>query len=313
MEQTFDGREFRGTLFGGAVSGFIGRLCFYPVDTCKARIQVVSHGSVGIWATASRVIKLEGISGLYRGFGVSAFGSIPATCLYFGTFEVTRTVPLLRDCSPFIRDFTAGFVAEAVSCLIWVPVDVSKERLQTQSLLKVFRYTGSANAIKTILFTDGVRQLYRGYYATLLSFGPFSALYFMFYEYLKRASACFTDNISAHQANPTLLGVGHLLALGSLSAAAAAFATAPLDLVKTRLQVQARTSHGKTPFLYKNFASGCLELLKKEKFGGAFKGSFARVLFIAPCVAVTVTCMETSKGWYLRNMERPCPPSYLQD
>ena len=33
--------------------------------------------------------------------------------------------------------------------------------------------------------TEGARGLYRAYGATVMSFGPFSALYFMFYEYAK--------------------------------------------------------------------------------------------------------------------------------
>jgi len=33
--------------------------------------------------------------------------------------------------------------------------------------------------------TEGLRGIYKAYAATVLSFGPFSALYFMFYEKLK--------------------------------------------------------------------------------------------------------------------------------
>lgn len=32
---------------------------------------------------------------------------------------------------------------------------------------------------------EGIRGLYRAYGATVMSFGPFSALYFLFYEYIK--------------------------------------------------------------------------------------------------------------------------------
>ena len=32
---------------------------------------------------------------------------------------------------------------------------------------------------------EGVRGIYRAYGATVCSFGPFSALYFLFYEYFK--------------------------------------------------------------------------------------------------------------------------------
>ena len=51
--------------------------------------------------------------------------------------------------------------------------------------MKNFNYTGDLNAIRQILNTEGVRGLYRAYWATVMSFGPFSALYFLFYEKLK--------------------------------------------------------------------------------------------------------------------------------
>lgn len=39
--------------------------------------------------------------------------------------------------------------------------------------------------MRQIKATEGVRGLYRAYGATVGSFGPFSALYFLFYEELK--------------------------------------------------------------------------------------------------------------------------------
>jgi hypothetical protein len=49
-----------------------------------------------------------------------------------------------------------------------------------------FTYKSDRDAIKVILNSEGVRGLYKAYAATVLSFGPFSALYFMFYEKLKK-------------------------------------------------------------------------------------------------------------------------------
>ena len=77
-------------------------------------------------------------------------------------------------------------------------MDVIKERLQVQSVqmraassssssanngTKFSPYRGSVDAFITICKNEGVmRGLYKGYGITLLSFGPFSALYFWFYE-----------------------------------------------------------------------------------------------------------------------------------
>jgi len=72
--------------------------------------------------------------------------------------------------------------AETIACMMFVPIDVIKERRQVQSDLKTFNYKSDLDAIKQIAKVEGVRGMYKAYGATVLSFGPFSALYFMFYE-----------------------------------------------------------------------------------------------------------------------------------
>lgn len=54
-----------------------------------------------------------------------------------------------------------------------------------QSDLKTYNYRNDVDAIKQVLKTEGVRGLYRAYGATVMSFGPFSAFYFLFYEKMK--------------------------------------------------------------------------------------------------------------------------------
>lgn len=51
--------------------------------------------------------------------------------------------------------------------------------------MKAYEYKGDMDAIRQIKATEGVRGLYKAYAATVFSFGPFSALYFMFYETFK--------------------------------------------------------------------------------------------------------------------------------
>ena len=48
-----------------------------------------------------------------------------------------------------------------------------------------YKYLGDVDAFRQILKTEGLRGLYRAYGATVGSFGPFSALYLMFYEQIK--------------------------------------------------------------------------------------------------------------------------------
>ena len=57
--------------------------------------------------------------------------------------------------------FISGFMAEAVSCVFWLPIDVVKERMQVQTNLKIYNYRNGLDAITTILKTEGVVGLYR--------------------------------------------------------------------------------------------------------------------------------------------------------
>ena len=76
---------------------------------------------------------------------------------------------------------------------MFVPVDVVKERLQVQiqtplgnpgtGLVKGLpMYNGSLDALIQICRHEGLKGIYKGYGATLLTYGPFSALYFFLYE-----------------------------------------------------------------------------------------------------------------------------------
>ena len=84
-----------------------------------------------IMSVVRDTLKAEGIRGLYKGFGVHVCGSIPAAGLYFGSYELFKTQTLELDYMkkhPNIAYLSGGMFAEIVACLIFVPVDVIKER-----------------------------------------------------------------------------------------------------------------------------------------------------------------------------------------
>ena len=100
----------------------------------------------------------------------------------YSSYELAKRYHPFAESSPFVAHFSAGLIAECFSCILWVPIDVIKERLQVQSSLpqtasSALRYRGNLSAIQTIARTEGIRGLYKGYGATVASFGPFSALY----------------------------------------------------------------------------------------------------------------------------------------
>jgi len=254
------------------------------------------------------ISKQEGIRGLYKGFGTAFVGSAPAGCLYFTSYEVSNrflSARLPTQGGSFLVDFTSGLIAEVCSCVLWVPIDVVKERLQVQSTLvrqlpDTALYKGNIDAALTIIRTEGLRGIYKGYGATLMSFGPFSAFYFLFYERLKHLSAQLihhdksTQRIKKSLGSPIVeLPFYTIVFCAATSGALASFVTNPLDLAKLRLQIDRR--RGTAIFNYRNIFDGVRRIWKEEGVRGLFRGVGARMAFSAPTTAISLTCFEELK------------------
>ena len=119
----------------GVCGSSVGKLFVHPIDTIKAKIQVQklqtkSEGSL-IKSIFSDTIKTQGVGGLYRGFAIGLWGSIPAAGLYFGSYEWfkknTLEIEYFKQ-HPFLSYLAGGMFAEAVACILFVPIDVIKER-----------------------------------------------------------------------------------------------------------------------------------------------------------------------------------------
>ena len=271
-------------LESSAIAGIVTRFLLHPIDTCKVSIQVgrSTESPRGVIGTATHIIRSEGVRGFYRGFLPALTGTIPGVCLYFGSYQFSKSrLEKLTESNGHVINFTAGFVAEMVSCVVWVPTDVVKERAQAGAS-SVSSVQPAASHIRAIIKHEGIKGLYRGYGATLASFGPFSALYFMFVESLKTSAMTFRS--TSELSFPDLVGVC------ALAGGGAAFCTAPMDLVKVRMQVE-RASQS----TYSGFLSTLSKTFRSEGIRGMFRGGGSRVWFAAPNTAITMAVMESIK------------------
>lgn len=227
-----------------------------------------------------------GIKSLYRGFGTVLIGGTPGTMIYLCSYEVIKERLGGDDgdsSSSFMVHFVGGMLAEAIACLIYVPVDVLKERLQVQNT-----YRNSWHGLTEIWKTEGVKGVYRGYGATMASFGPFSALYFVFYEKAKSwATAVDDGTVSFTSTVACSCGAG----------AMASWLTSPLDMAKLRLQVQRASGDGGDN---NNISMGRIlsQTFRQEGVKGLFRGAGARVLHFAPATTITMTCFETLRLFF---------------
>jgi solute carrier family 25 (mitochondrial aspartate/glutamate transporter), member 12/13 len=156
-----------------------------------------------------------------------------------------------------------------------------KIRLQVQGeLAKAGVESAKRQSAIDIIRGLGAVGLYRGATACLLRDIPFSAIYFPAYAHLKK---------DFFQETPTnKLGVGQLLLAGAIAGMPAAYFTTPADVVKTRLQVEARK--GQTH--YRSITHAFRTILKEEGIRAFFKGGPARVMRSSPQFGFTLAAYE---------------------
>ena len=126
----------------------------------------------------------------------------------------------------------------------------------------------------------GLVGLYKGASACLLRDVPFSGIYFPTYNHLKR---------DFFGESPTKkLGILQLLTAGAIAGMPAAYLTTPCDVIKTRLQVEARKGDTK----YTSLRHCASTVFREEGFKAFFKGGPARVLRSSPQFGFTLAGYE---------------------
>ena len=170
---------------------------------------------------------------------------------------------------PAISHMLAASMGEAMACLVRVPTEVVKAKMQTTetaTLTNTFRQVlqethGSALS----QFTGG---LYRGYGMTLMREIPFAMIQFPLYEGAK----VWWSEKQGSPVNPV-----QAAACGSISGGFAAGVTTPLDVVKTRLMLGA-DKDGK---LYKSAGDVVRRVLQTEGASTLLSGIQPRVMWIS--------------------------------
>ena len=109
---------------------------------------------------------------------------------------------------------------------------------------------------------------------------PFSAIYFPTYSHLKRDVFGESPQKS--------LGVLQMLSAGAIAGMPAAYLTTPCDVIKTRLQVEAR----KGEVAYTGLRHAASTIWKEEGFKAFFKGGPARIMRSSPQFGFTLAGYE---------------------
>lgn len=199
-------------VFGVAMTMMI-RVSVYPFTLIRTRLQVQKGRSLyhGTFDAFVKILRAEGVTGLYRGFLVNTFTLISGQC-YVTTYELTRKFVSDYSQSNTVKSLVAGGSASLVAQSITVPIDVVSQHLMMQrkgEKMGRFQVRGNLEGqgliafgqtkdiIRQILRADGLRGFYRGYVASLLTYIPNSAVWWPFYHFYagkqRLGRGAFTD------------------------------------------------------------------------------------------------------------------------
>ncbi|XP_023225510.1 calcium-binding mitochondrial carrier protein Aralar1-like [Centruroides sculpturatus] len=266
----------------GSFAGAAGATVVYPIDLVKTRMQNQRTGSyIGELMyrnsidCAKKVIRHEGIFGLYRGLMPQLVGVCPEKAIKLTMNDFVRDkMTNEKGEIKLLHEILAGGCAGASQVMFTNPLEIVKIRLQVAGEIAVTHKVSAISVIKDL----GLIGLYKGARACFLRDIPFSAIYFPVYAHSKLT---FADE-NGHN------GAGSLLLSACVAGVPAAYLVTPADVIKTRLQVQARK--GQTTY-YGVFDA--VRKIWKEEGGSAFwKGGIARVLRSAPQFGFTLLTYE---------------------
>lgn len=276
----------------GSIAGAFGAFMVYPIDLVKTRMQNQRSGRPGqvLYKNSidcfQRVIRNEGARGLYSGVLPQLVGVAPEKAIKLTVNDLVRGkfTDVKTGAIPVSAEVLAGGSAGMCQVIFTNPLEIVKIRLQVQGeAMKAAAREGEEFTKRSALWIVrnlGLQGLYKGASACLLRDIPFSAIYFPTYSHLKR---------DVFGESPTKkLGILQLLTAGAIAGMPAAYLTTPCDVIKTRLQVEARK--GETA--YTGLTDAARKVWREEGFKAFFKGGPARVIRSSPQFGFTLAGYE---------------------
>lgn len=220
------------SLLSGGIAGGVEAFATYPFEFAKTRVQLRStKDSIqprNPFAVVHAVYKHEGLRALYKGCGALAAGSVAKDAVRFLSFDTVKNAfkdPETGTLSPG-RSMLAGMSAGVIASILAV---TPTERVKT-ALIDDARhsksYKSTIDCVKTILRTDGLTGLYRGFAGTTLKQASATSFRMGSYNIIKD----FEEHRGIQQ--NTLVNFAN----GAVAGIITTLATQPFDCIKTRSQ-----------------------------------------------------------------------------
>lgn len=203
--------------FTAALLADVSAVAFYcPVDVVAQRLFLQSNGNP-VYKSAREavqdIVKKEGIRGLYKGSGVAIVNSVPASAIWWTSYEHFKVVfakrlalyklkraghdakdlhgqPLVIE-KHWLPQILSGMLSGSIITIVTNPLDLVRTRLQTQTFTHAAseQYKGSLDVIKSVWRREGMRGFTKGIVPRWTSWTIFSCTSAFLYEFIMDISA----------------------------------------------------------------------------------------------------------------------------
>ncbi|XP_002662242.1 solute carrier family 25 member 45 [Danio rerio] len=268
----------------GWISGAVGLVVGHPLDTVKVRLQTQSvYG--GILDCVIKTYTREGLHGFFKGMSFPVLSVAVSNAVAFGSYS--NALDYLTQShhndhsqrSPLSYVFMAGCFSGLAQLFVTAPIDLVKVRLQNQTRSRSAgnKYRGPLHCVAVIVREDGLKGLFRGFWALALRDVPCYGLYFLPYE--------FTLRMMTEKGKQP----GHcaVLAAGGVAGVITWACATPMDVVKARLQMS-----GGGGRVYSGVLNCITVSVREEGIRVFFKGLLLNSVRAFPVNAVTFLSYE---------------------
>jgi len=246
-----------------------------------------------------KIAKTEGLASLWSGLSPTLVLAVPATVVYFTTYEQLRFFIKERQMASkegsflgrqpvWISALVAGTVARTFAVTLVNPLELIRTKMQSKKL----SHQEVRVAVKRLIQSQGWLSLWQGLTPSLLRDVPFSAIYWSCYEtyktYLPSSELTIWESF-----------VG-----GALAGSLAAVVTLPFDVVKTLRQIEFGERQTSSDKVTNQKASSTKEIIQRiyhqRGVSGLFAGLVPRVSKVAPACAVMIASYEYGRHFFSR-------------
>ncbi|CAN1839142.1 Solute carrier family 25 member 44 [Linum perenne] len=216
MVESFKLSEASEAAVANGIAGMAASLCsqavFVPIDVVSQRLMVQGYSGhekyKGGLDVARKIIKSDGIRGLYRGFGLSVMTYSPSSAVWWASYGssqrvIWRFLGYGSDAEPatpsgmniVLVQAAGGIIAGATASCITTPLDTIKTRLQ---VMGHERKSSARQVVKNLVNDSGWIGLYKGLGPRFISSSLWGTSMILAYEYMSMFFLSLSIPISAY-------------------------------------------------------------------------------------------------------------------